>query len=112
MKNKTVKKALIAAAILLAASIGFAMVAIFCEGDWRGVGLALCLLTFLPCLGCFVAAAGLSSDKGKKSSSAQSSRTDGKYEKIFPHMTTDDDSTDEEKEVDDFLIMDMMDDDE
>ena len=112
MKNKNVKKALIAAVILLAASIGFAMVAVFCEDDWRTAGLALCLLTFLPCLGCFVAAAGLASDKGTKNSSAQSGRTDGKYEKIFPHMTTDDDSTDEEKEVDDFLIMDMMDDDE
>ncbi len=34
-----------------------------------------------------------------------------RYEKIFPHLTTDDTSSDEEKELDDYLFMDLMDDD-
>lgn len=83
--------------------------AILAQGDAQSVGLALWLLTLIPSCVCFLVAAAFSTKGGKDCGSAQSRGT-GKYEKMFPHMMTTDDSTDEEKELDDFLIMDMMED--
>ena len=31
------------------------------------------------------------------------------YEKLFPHLFTDDESSEEEQEIDDFLFMDLID---
>ena len=44
---------------------------------------------------------------------AKSSNTNSSngYKKVFPHVTTDDNSSDADKEIDDMIFMDIMDDD-
>lgn len=111
MKKQVMKKVLIAAVILLGISIGFALLSALCEGEWRSAGIGLWLLTFLPSIVCFLVA-GAFSLKDKKNNRIESRQNDENYKKIFPHMTTDENSSDDERELDDYLIMDMLDEDD